>query len=143
MKFVGYDGEIEFSGNTITIKKGKKDTGRTISLSNVVSTTLKKPGLTMAGCLHIQVRGAKTYSSIANTTHYAQDQNAICFRKPQYEEAAAFKEALDKALTGSAGASTGQTIDADALRSLKQLLDDGIITQAEFEKKKAQLLGLE
>ena len=30
----------------------------------------------------------------------------------------------------------------DELRKYKQLLDDGIITQAEFDAKKKQLLGL-
>lgn len=98
MKFIGYDGEIELEGATVKIKKGKKDTSHTVRLSDVVSTTLLKPGLMMAGCLHIQVRGAKTYSAVANATHYATDQNAICFRKPQYDEALAFKEAIDKAL---------------------------------------------
>lgn len=98
MKFTGYDGEIELDGAIIKIKKGKKDAGRTIRLSDVISTTLLKPGLMMAGCLHIQVRGAKTYPSVANATNYATDQNAICFRKPQYDEAVAFKEAIDKAL---------------------------------------------
>lgn len=142
MKFIGYDGEIELEGATVKIKKGKKDVGRTVRLSDVISTTLKKPGLTMAGCLHIQVKDAKTYSSVANATNYATDPNAICFRKPQYGEAEAFKEALDRAIEGSAGANTGPAVDADALRNLKRLLDDGIITQAEFDKKKAQLLGL-
>ena len=98
MKFTGYDGEIELEGAIIKIKKGKKDAGRTIRLSDVVSTTLLKPGLMMAGCLHIQVRGAKTYSSVANATNYATDQSAICFRKPQYGDAVAFKEALERAM---------------------------------------------
>ena len=98
MKFTGYDGEIELDGTIIKIKKGKKDAGHTVRLSDVVSATPLKPGLMMAGCLHIQVRGAKTYSSVANATHYATDQNAICFRKPQYDEAVAFKEALDRAI---------------------------------------------
>ena len=98
MKFIGYDGEIELEGAIIKIKKGKKDAGRTIRFSDVVSITLLKPGLMMAGCLHIQVRGAKTYSSVANATNYATDQNAVCFRKPQYGEAVAFKEALDRAI---------------------------------------------
>lgn len=98
MKFIGYDGEIELEGAVLKIKKGKKDTGHTVRISDVVSATLLKPGLMMAGCLHVQVRGAKTYSSVANATHYANDQNAICFRKPQYNEAVAFKEALERAI---------------------------------------------
>ena len=37
---------------------------------------------------------------------------------------------------------TAQQIDMDRLRDLKTLLDDGIITQEEFEAKKRELLGL-
>lgn len=139
MRFVSYDGEIEFENGIIKIKKGKKDAGRTISLSDVVSVTLKKPGIMMAGVIHIQVMGAKTYSSVANATHYATDVNAICFRKPQYEAAEALKKAIDKAIVDS----SSPLNHADELRQFKQLLDDGIITQEEFDKKRAQILGLE
>lgn len=44
-----------------------------------------------------------------------------------------------KAPAASASSATGM---ADALRELKGLLDDGIITQQDFDAKKKQLLGL-
>lgn len=142
MKFAGYDGEMELLDNsTLRIQKGKKDAGRTIKLADVVSVTLKKPGLTMAGCLHVQVLGAKTYSAVANATHYATDMNAICFRKKEYDSAVAFKDALDAAIA-SKGDDRQQTTSADELRQLKQLLDDGIITQEDFDRKKEKILGL-
>lgn len=142
MKFTGYDGELELlSDGTVRIQKGKKDAGRTIKLADVVSVTLKKPGLAMAGCLHIQVLGAKTYSAVANTTHYANDMNAICFRKSSYDDAVSFKDALDKAIASGTG-DRQQAGGADDLRQLKQLLDEGIITQEDFDRKKAQILGL-
>jgi len=142
MKFASYDGEIELAGSVINIKKGKKDAGRTIPLTDVVSSTLKKPVLTAAGCIHVQVLGAKTYSSVANVTHYATDMNAICFRKAQYNEAIAFKEALDKAVVDAHAPTQSQSSDVERLRQLKQLLDEGIITQDDFDKKKAEILGL-
>lgn len=143
MKFIGYDGEIEIFDGSIKIKKGKKDLGRTIAMADIVSVTLKKPVLTAAGCIHIQVFGAKTYSSVANVTHYATDVNAICFRKPQYEEAVNFKDELEKAITAARSTpAQGGASPADELRQLKQLLDEGIITQEDFDKKKTQLLGL-
>ena len=37
---------------------------------------------------------------------------------------------------------TGETDDFNKLRELKALLDDGIITQKDFERKKKQILGL-
>lgn len=147
MMFKSYDGEIEICDGVIRIKKGKKDLGRTIKMSDVVSVTLKKPVLTAAGCIHIQVFGAKTYSSVANVTHYATDVNAICFRKLQYEEAIRFKEALEKAIADSEKAvvdreKANTDIDMDSLRQLKQLLDEGVITQEDYDKKKNQILGL-
>lgn len=147
MMFKSYDGEIEICDGAIRIKKGKKDLGRTIKMSDIVSVTLKKPVLTAAGCIHIQVFGAKTYSSVANVTHYATDVNAICFRKPQYEEAIRFKEVLEKAIADSEKAvvdskKADTDIDMDSLRQLKQLLDEGVITQEDYDKKKNQILGL-
>ncbi len=103
MRFVGYDGEIELEGAAIKIKKGKKETGHTVRLADILFVTLKKPVFTMAGCIHIQVKGAKTYSSTANATHYATDLNAICFRKQKYDEAVVFKEALEKAIANNSG----------------------------------------
>ena len=37
---------------------------------------------------------------------------------------------------------SNQTIDADELIKLKSLVDDGVITQADFDAKKKQILGL-
>lgn len=145
MKFVGYDGEIEIGDGVIIIKKGKKDLGRTISFSNIVLVTLIKPVFTAAGCIHIQVIGARTYPSVANVTHYGTDMNAICFRKPKYEEAIKFKETLEKAMAESRKSDkvpSGNGIDTEALMQLKQLLDVGAITQEDYDRKKNQILGM-
>lgn len=146
MKFQGYDGEIELGSGTITIKKGKKDTGRTFPISNVVSVTLIKPKLTMAGCIHVQILGAKTYPAVGMTAvNYAMDVNAICFRKPQLEEALAFKDSLDKAIADwqtRESQGTNLSFNMETLRQLKSLLDDGVISQDDYDKKKAQLLGI-
>lgn len=75
-----------------------------------------------------------------NTVSLVSDVNAICFRKPQSDEAQKFKAAIDKALIDSHAQS--QALDTDALHQLKQLLDEGVITQDDFDKKKAQLLGI-
>jgi len=39
-------------------------------------------------------------------------------------------------------ASNSSSSNADELRKFKGLLDDGIISQAEFDEKKKELLGL-
>ena len=51
--------------------------------------------------------------------------------------------AIDEGRSGtSPAASPAKQDTADELRKLKSLLDDGIITQEDFDKKKAQLLNL-
>lgn len=143
MKFIGYDGEIELINGAVIIKKGKKDAGRTIRLTDIISVTLIKPTFVVAGCIYLQVVGGKEYRSVGlNTIHYAADVNAICFRKPLYDDAVKFKAALDNAIAEKGKQDTESHIDIDGLRQLKQLVDDGVISQEDFEKKKAQMLGL-
>ena len=142
MNFKSYDGEIEIEGAIVKIKKGKKDIGRTIPLSQVISITIKKPVFTTAGCIHIQILGAKTYSSAATSVNYATDMNAIFFRKPQYEEAIKFKEALDEAISSLTNPSSDNSPNIALLKNLKELLDSGILTQEEFDTKKKQILEL-
>lgn len=142
MVFSGYDGKIELCEGCVKIWKGKNDSGHTVKLSDIMFVTLCKPGLTCAGCLFIQVLGAKTYKSWANATHYATDINAVCFRKPQYEETIQFKEALEAALSHHKEAGTSTEINVASLKDLKQLLDEGIITEDDYNKKKNQILGI-
>lgn len=145
MKFVGYDGEIELIGNALKIKKGKKDAGRTILLSSVVSVTVIKPGFLGAGCIFVQVYGERTYEYYHNISHYCTDKNAICFRKKEeYEIALNFKEEIEsaKAEPQQPVVPTNDLSYVDEIRALKALVDDGIITQEDFEAKKKTLLGI-
>lgn len=49
---------------------------------------------------------------------------------------------LDQIISSNTQESTTNGSNADELRKFKGLLDDGIISQAEFDKKKKELLGL-
>ena len=42
MKFIGYDGEIELIDGAVNIRKGKKDAGRTIRLSDITTSSGRK-----------------------------------------------------------------------------------------------------
>lgn len=142
MTFTSYDGEISFGeGDFIKIRKGKKGPERIISVDSILYVTLIKPAFIGSGCIHIQVVGGHVYSSVANISHYADDINAIAFYKKQYGEAAAFKDALDKFIISAKGANKKKTEDLAYLKELKILADEGVITQEEFEKKKASILG--
>lgn len=142
MIFTAYDGEISFEGgDVIKIRKGKHGPERLISVDMISYVTLLKPVFTGAGCIHIQVVGGHIYSSVANISHYATDNNAICFRNKQYEEAKTFKDALDKFIIDARNAKKKNTEELTYLRELKSLLDEGIITQEEYDKKKASIFG--
>jgi hypothetical protein len=49
---------------------------------------------------------------------------------------------INNALTGTSDNNDLKTSDADELSKFKKLLDDGAITQDEYDKKKANILGL-
>jgi hypothetical protein len=49
---------------------------------------------------------------------------------------------INKSLTSSSENNTAIVSDADELAKFKKLLDDGAITQDEYNKKKTQILGL-
>lgn len=144
MKFIGNDGEIEFTEGTsfVKIRKGKKGPERNISVANIVYVELIKPGLTSAGCIHIQVLGATTYRFSANIAHLASDINAICFWKSHYDEAKIFKESFDKFLESSRTIKSNSVPELDEIRTLKKLLNEGIIKQEDFNNKLDQILKL-
>lgn len=158
MKFVGhngftYDGEIEFGDGVVKIKKGKKDVGRVLSPSAIISVDLIKPSfLSNVGCIHIQVIGTGTHGFVDYGSNYATNMNAICFTKKLLDEALKFKEELDKFLAEAKTVpipqptvSVPQPVENNMyneLKQLKQLLNEGIITQEDFDKKKAQVLGI-
>lgn len=98
MKFTSYDGEIELEGAALKIKKNEDDVGHIVRLSDVLYVTLLKPRFGTAGCLYIQLKGAKIYSSNAITMNYVGEPNAIFFRKQQYDDAILFKEAIEQAM---------------------------------------------
>ena len=75
--------------------------------------------------------------SVPNT-----DVNSFLF-KQSMNNAEQIKSLIDSMLSEKGGATNSVTTDTAAeLRKLKELLDDGIITQEDFDAKKAKLLDL-
>ena len=82
----------------------------------------------------LETRFKKEYEAGKMIIHIAHTEN--------YEEALKFKEELDEAVLEYTKSENTQSIDTNALKELKQLLDEGIITQEDFDKKKNKMLGL-
>ncbi|KLV26232.1 hypothetical protein ABW02_12660 [Niallia circulans] len=66
-----------------------------------------------------------------------QPQNAVKFKRNQNEEALKLKSEIEARMKNQSSKS-----DLSSLKELKSLLDEGIITQEEFDLKKKQILNI-
>jgi len=114
---------------------------KTIYFSDLTAVQFKKAGF-LAGHIQFSLLGGR--ESVGGVFAAAADENSITFGSKDNElaeEIVAYiqgkiKEAKQPKVTMAA------TSVADEIMKLKGLLDIGIITQAEFDAKKKQLLGL-
>lgn len=136
---------LHTDGENIIISKGK--TEEVIPIPVIQSFSLKKPGL--------------IYGTIEFTTAKAADgginvglgiiaalgaQHTFSFYKEYFEIAEQFRDTVmnyNKPATQPESAPAGAVVSVvEEIRGLKALLDDGILTQDEFDAKKKQLLGI-
>jgi len=123
------DAAFGFTNDKIIIgrKKGIGEISQQIQLNNL-NDVRKKVGMLM---LDIEFDTLKE-SFIARFT----DRDEI------HKTFAALNEFLQSVRNGNQTTAGTQISTADELRKFKQLLDDGIISQDDFDAKKKQLLGL-
>ncbi|WP_253734131.1 SHOCT domain-containing protein [Lactiplantibacillus plantarum] len=80
------------------------------------------------------------------TTEYKSDSLILKSLIKDYHDGISILDAIiaenSQAVINVADAHNSQPINTDELSKLKSLLDDGIITQEEFEAKKKQILGI-
>lgn len=139
--FKGFNGTITLEDEQLTIKKGLFSGNCTniYNLSDVLSVRIKKLGLER-GYLEIVSAGDQR-----EFTERMQQPNVVYLKMSQDTEAEKFKNLIDEALRSVKSAHSSvpaQLSTADEIAKFKQLLDDGAITQQEYEAKKKQLLGL-
>lgn len=122
-----------------------KKTEETIPISRVQSFSLKEPGLAYGKIVFTTAQAATAGVNIGFGISAALGaEKTFFYSKGALETAKQFRDAVmsyEKRTSQSAPA--GATVPiADEIRSLKALLDEGILTQEEFEAKKKQLLGI-
>lgn len=100
-----------------------------------------KPGtLWTNGYIQITVPGGlESKKGLFDAT---QDENTVIFSKKNNELVDQIKSKIEELISRQHTGYINQLSPADEIRKYKELLDDGLITQEEFEKKKKQLLGL-
>lgn len=141
----------------ITIAKGKKSISSTSTTRKVKGIRKAVVGGLIAGSTGAIIGGMMAHNqtstnSVEDQTYYVnilidgEEQPLIipCTSEQMAESIRlAIVNRMNDAITEETKASDSQTVSsADEIRKYKALLDDGIITQEEFDEKKKQLLDI-
>ena len=109
---------------------------------NQITGIQVKPGtLWTNGYIQITVPGGiESKKGLLDAT---LDENTVAFTSKDNELVNQIKSKIEELMSQQRmGHIINQSSPADEIRKYKELLDDGVITQEEFEQKKKQLLGL-
>ncbi len=151
----GVNGELFLYSSKIIISRNKSSiiTGlsqgftkgdKTIYINQISGVQLKLAGLTN-GYIQFTISGGK--ESTGGAFDATTDENTVMFSSANNEIASQIQQKIDEIKDSLHNNKTG-SVDkpslsgADEIRKFKQLMDEGIITQEEFEMKKKQLLEI-
>lgn len=154
VKFVlkGYNGQLYVYSDKIEIKRkgffafvnqGLKGT-KTIPIKEIKSIQVKPAGL-MQGYIQFGILGGLESTKAIQAAK--TDENSVTFaNRKDNQTAINIKKYLENIMLNKSEKSSSTIVtsvsEADELRKFKELLDEGIITQEEFNIKRKQLLGL-
>ncbi|WP_053215683.1 SHOCT domain-containing protein [Niallia circulans] len=133
---------VELSDDGVIFKRGKNDLmihkalrGDTkVLYSQIQEIKFKEASLTSNGYLQLSTPRSSMVGILRTVD---QPQNAVKFKRNQNEEALKLKSEIEARMKNQSSKS-----DLSSLKELKSLLDEGIITQEEFDLKKKQILNI-
>jgi hypothetical protein len=138
-------------GDVVRIEKQGMFSGRrdkTLPIRNITSVEVKQPGL-FVGFIQFSIAGGKARDSSFTVSGGAYDavldENSVVFKgASKYEVALQIKEYVENwaPVRNAAVTPAPDAAVADEIRKLKALVDDGLITPAQFEHQKRRLLGM-
>lgn len=144
----GVNGQLELYDDKVVIKRkgalakmtqGFTKGDKTIYIRQITGIQMKLGGNLVNGYIQITLPGGNEKSKGAFEA--TQDENTVMFKKADNDIAIAIKEKIEAIQQRNDGPK--QTYSgADEIMKFKNLLDNGIITQDEFDKKKKEILGL-
>lgn len=137
--------EIEVTQDTIKVTpKGMMNAlnkglvgSKTYAISNLTGVQYKPPGFSTG---YMQFIALGTAESKHGVTGAVRDENTITFSKKEVHLVLELKEFIEHKLASKVSGDSAFS-KADELLKFKKLLDDGVLTQEEFEKEKARILG--
>ncbi len=118
---------------------------RKIYYKQITSLQFKDAGSVTSGFIEFYLDGHHDSKQGGGLFSGTQNENRFYFyKKDQKEMTKAYSYIQDKVKSTNTIVveQNASTSNADELRKFKQLLDEGIITDEEFQKKKKELLGL-
>lgn len=142
---------LKASGQTVAIVKKREE--ETIPVSGIQSFSLKEPrGIGYGKIIFTTAQAASVGVNIGMGIGLALGaEKTFFFTGDETENAKALRDFVSRggdapqpAEAAAPAVPEGKTVVSvvDEIRGLKGLLDDGILTQEEFDAKKKQLLGL-
>jgi hypothetical protein len=151
----GQNGQVTFDGDFVTITRkgffGRMTIGKgekRIPAGAVTSVQWKPPGAMMNGFIAFSLAGGNETKSRfgSQTVDASKDENAVIVTKNQAAAFAPLREAIERKIaerykSTTSGAPTAAPDLMEQLRQLAQLRDAGVVSEAEFAAKKADLLN--
>lgn len=151
MNLKGINGQLELYENMIIIKRkgalSKMTQGffkgdKTMYLKQISGIQLKHGTIITNGYIQFTLSGGN--ESTKGILDATKDENTVMFRKKENDTADKIKSKIEEL---QASINLPQAINpisvADEIKKMKELLDQGIIEQDEFEAKKKQLLDID
>lgn len=134
---------VHIKGSNLIVETKREE--ETFPISKIQSFSLKEPRALTPGTITFRTaQSASTGVSIGFGVSAAIGaERNFFFSKTDLETAIRIRDYISNFDTGSVSAQKETVVSVvDEIRGLKQLLDEGILTQEEFDAKKKQLLGL-
>lgn len=142
---------VVVQGSTVKIIKKKwvlaSQRDKTLPIRNISSVEVKKPGALIVGFIQFSIAGGIARDGSFTTTGGAfdavQDENSVVFAdNASYLVALKIKEYVETYTERRAPALASPPSIPDEIAKFKALMDQGVISADDFERKKRQLLDL-
>lgn len=129
--------KVTQKGAMNAINKGLVGT-KTFSIKNISGVQFKSPGMTTGYIQFVLVGSRENKGGVFGAV---KDENTITFSKKEAHLMNELKDFIEYSIENP---TTNHNIshEYNDLRKLKELLDEGLITEEEFTTKKKQILGL-
>ena len=141
----GTNGLIAIDGDWLTIERkgfgrgGPSAGDRRIPLASITAVQLQQARVFTNGFIRFTVSGSpEVRGGLQNAM---RDENAVTFRRGQSKGFNMIRAAVEQSITAAgAGSGAGEPDIPEQIKKLDELRDQKLITDEEFEAKKAELL---